>query len=92
MSGVVKGPTSIKNEPSPNPARTETGFEAKTQARKSPKNRLDLKMFVVIARNKTTQSLNVLITKTSNEIETTVSKKPTFSGLYTKWGSYTPTK
>ena len=36
--------------------------------------------------------LDVLITKTSNEIETTVYKKPTFSGLYTKWDSYTPTK
>ena len=36
--------------------------------------------------------LGVLITKTSNEIETTVYKKPTFSGLYTKWDSYTPTK
>ena len=28
----------------------------------------------------------------SNGIETTVYKKPTFSGLYTKWDSYTPTK
>ena len=36
--------------------------------------------------------LDVLITKTSNGIETTVYKKPTFSGLYTKWDSYTPTK
>ena len=36
--------------------------------------------------------LDVLITKTSNGIETTVYKKPTFSGLYTKWNSYTPTK
>ena len=36
--------------------------------------------------------LDVLITKTSNGIETTVYKKPTFLGLYTKWDSYTPTK
>ena len=36
--------------------------------------------------------LDVLITKTSNGIKTTVYKKPTFSGLYTKWDSYTPTK
>ena len=36
--------------------------------------------------------LDVLITKTSNGIETTVYKKPTFSGLYTKWDRYTPTK
>ena len=36
--------------------------------------------------------LDVLITKTSNEIETTVYKMPTFSELYTKWDSYTPTK
>ena len=35
--------------------------------------------------------LDVLITKTSNGIETTVYKKPTFSGLHTKWDSYTPT-
>ena len=35
---------------------------------------------------------DVLITKTSYGIETTVYKKPTFSGLYTKWASYTPTK
>ena len=36
--------------------------------------------------------LDVLITKTSNGIEKIVYKKPTFSGLYTKWDSYTPTK
>ena len=49
-------------------------------------------MFVVIARNETTQCLYVLITVTLNGIETTVYKKPTFSGLYTRWDSYTPTK
>ena len=37
MSGVVKGPTSIKPEPGPNPARTETGFKAKTRPAKAPK-------------------------------------------------------
>ena len=36
--------------------------------------------------------LDVLITKTSQGIETTVYKMPTFSGLYTKWDSYTRTK
>ena len=36
--------------------------------------------------------LDVFITKTSNGIETTVYKEPTFLGLYTKWDSYTPTK
>ena len=36
--------------------------------------------------------LDVVITKTSHGIETTVYKNPTFSGLYTKWHSYTPTK
>ena len=36
--------------------------------------------------------LDALITKTSIGIETTIYKKPTFSGLYTKWDSYTPIK
>ena len=36
--------------------------------------------------------LDVLITKTSNGIETIIYKKPIFSGLYIKLDSYTPTK
>ena len=36
--------------------------------------------------------MDVLITKTSNRIKTTVYKKLTFSELYTKWDSYTSTK